>query len=78
VGITSTPLDSEIVASPRGPAAGLSKLRVDTELPPMLVVAPVAPIAPVARVSSGLICATSVAIISIDRHASTGPRAPPA
>jgi hypothetical protein len=78
VGITQTPGDAEIVASPRGPAASLAKPRVEHELPPVLAVAPPVVIEAPFVVSANRASATPVAILASDRHPSAGPRDPPA
>ncbi|GEM_PF-5894494 len=78
VGITTTPIDTEIVASPRGPAASLGKLRLDSELPWSLAVAVVAPSEPRITVRCCRVISSSSPIVTIDRRMATSPRAPPA
>ncbi len=77
VGITTTPIDTEIVASPRGPAASIEKLRLDSELPWLFSVAPGAPTEPRITVRCCRVFSGSSAIVTIDRRMTTSPRAPP-
>jgi hypothetical protein len=77
VGITTTPVEAEIVASPRGPAASVAKLRIDSEHPPVLAVVPVGLVAARVPVRRTRILATPSPLLVSERYSSAGPRDPP-
>jgi hypothetical protein len=77
VGITTTPVEAEIVASPRGPAVTLAKPRIESERPVAVIVAPVVFSSPGLAVRTVRATTSPSPILVIDRYASAGPRAPP-
>ncbi|MGE0402223.1 MAG: hypothetical protein AB7T06_36310 [Kofleriaceae bacterium] len=77
VGITATPIDAQIVATPRGAATALAASRVEHELPPVVTTSPVVVDAPAVVARCARTSSAPVAILASEHHSSASPRDPP-
>lgn len=75
VGITTTPVETEIVASPRSPSASLVQVRLDGERQATLAAPPLVTVR--TETECSVAPPPSLRVIAVERCAATGSRAPP-